>query len=92
MAPASRKFLQAVAKSGAAAVGLDIVLPDRSFDAIVPGYDRQLLAGILTARRTTPLVLALTVDPSGTTRPIYPAFVAAAGPGRDRLRVVARRQ
>jgi len=74
------KFLQAVAKSGAAAVGLDIVLPDRSFDAIVPGYDRQLLAGILTARRTTPLVLALTVDPSGATRPIYPAFVAAAGP------------
>jgi hypothetical protein len=42
-------------------VCLDIVLPDRRFDAIVPGYDRQLLAGILTARRTTPLVLALTV-------------------------------
>jgi len=74
------KFLQAVAKSGATAVGLDVVLPDRSFDVIVPGYDRQLLAGILTARRTTTLVLALTVDPSGTTRPIYPAFVAAAGP------------
>jgi len=74
------KFLEAVAKSGAAAVGLDIVLPDRSYDAIVPGYDRQLLAGMLIARRTTPLVLALTVDPSGATRRIYPAFVAAAGP------------
>jgi class 3 adenylate cyclase len=73
------KFLQAAAKSGAAAVGLDVILPDRSFDAIVPGYDRQLLAGLLTARRTVPLVLALTVDPSGTTRTIYPAFVAAAG-------------
>ena len=73
------KFLQAAAKSGAAAVGLDIILPDRSFDAVVPGYDRQLLAGILVARRTTPLVLALTVDPSGATRPIYPAFLAAAG-------------
>ena len=73
------KFLQAVAKSGAAVVGIDMILPDRSFDAIVPGYDRQLLAGLLTARRTTPLVLSLTVDPSGTTRPIYPAFVAAAG-------------
>jgi len=73
------KFLQAVAQSGAAVVGLDVILPDRSFDAIVPGYDRQLLVGLLTARRTTPLVLALTVDPSGTTRPIYPAFIAAAG-------------
>jgi len=74
------RFLQAVATSGAAAVGLDVVLPDRSFDAIVPGYDRQLLSGILIARRTTPLVLALTVDPTGETRPIYPAFLAAAGP------------
>ena len=73
------KFLEAMAQSGAAAVGLDIVLPDRSYDAIVPGYDGQLLAGMLIARRTTPLVLALTVDPAGTTRPIHPAFVAAAG-------------
>ena len=29
---------------------------------IAPGYDRQLLTGILIARRTTPVVLALTVD------------------------------
>jgi class 3 adenylate cyclase/CHASE2 domain-containing sensor protein len=73
------KFLQAAAGAGAAIVGLDIVLPDRSFEAIVPGYDRQLLAGILLARRSSPVVLALTVDPSGETRTIYPAFVAAAG-------------
>ena len=33
------KFLRAVASAGAAVTGLDIVLPDRSFDAIVPGYD-----------------------------------------------------
>jgi adenylate cyclase len=45
----------------------------------VPGYDRQLLTGILIARRTTPVVLALTVDRAGVTRPVYPAFVAAAG-------------
>jgi adenylate cyclase len=75
------KFLQAVAGASAAVVALDVVLPDRSFDAIVPGYDRELLVGILFARRTTPVVLALTVDPSGETRQIYPAFVAAAGPG-----------
>ena len=73
------KFLQATASAGAAAVGLDVVLPDRSYDGIVPGYDRKLLTGILIARRTTPIVLALTVDPAGKTRPVYPAFVAAAG-------------
>ena len=74
------KFLRAVAETGATAVGLDVVLPDRSFDAIVPGYDRQLLSGIVLARRAKPLVLALTVDPSGETRPVYPAILAAAGP------------
>ena len=73
------KFLQATAGGGAAAVGLDVVLPDRSYETTVPGYDRKLLTGILIARRTTPLVLALTVDRAGVTRPIYPAFVAAAG-------------
>ena len=73
------RFLQAAAGAGAAAIGLDIVLPDRSYEKIVPGYDRQLLTGILIARRTTPIVLALTVDRAGVTRPIYPAFVAAAG-------------
>jgi class 3 adenylate cyclase/CHASE2 domain-containing sensor protein len=74
------RFLQAVASAGASIVGLDVVLPDRSYEAIVPGYDRLLLTGILVARRTTPVVLALTVDRAGATRPIHPAFVTAAGP------------
>src|SRR5262249_50954364 len=73
------KFLQASAGAGAVAVGVDVVLPDRSFDGIVPGRDRELLAGIVSARRATPVVLALTVDPSGKTRPVHRAFVAAAG-------------
>ena len=73
------KFLQAAAAGDAAVVGLDVVLPDRSYEFIVPGADRQLLLGILTARRTTPVVFALTVDRAGVTRPIYPAFLTAAG-------------
>ncbi|MEO8304958.1 MAG: adenylate/guanylate cyclase domain-containing protein [Betaproteobacteria bacterium] len=73
------RFLQAAASGGAAAIGIDIVLPDRSYEDIVPGYDRKLLTGILVARRTSPIVLALTVDRAGVTRPIYPAFVTAAG-------------
>ena len=73
------RFLQAVASSGATVLGLDIVLPDRSFEAIVPGYDLQLLRGIVSARSAIPLVLSLTIDPSGETRPVYERFVFAAG-------------
>ncbi|MEO8187372.1 MAG: adenylate/guanylate cyclase domain-containing protein [Burkholderiaceae bacterium] len=73
------KFLQAAASGGAKGIGLDVVLPDRSYESIVPGYDRKLLTGILIAGRAAPIVLALTVDRAGVTRPIYPAFVAAAG-------------
>jgi adenylate cyclase len=73
------KFLLAMANSGATAVGLDIVLPDRSYEAIVPGYDLQLLRGIVTARSAMPLVLSLTIDPSGESRPVHERFVFAAG-------------
>jgi class 3 adenylate cyclase len=72
-------LLQAAAMGGAAAVGLDVVLPDRSYEFIAPGYDRQLLTGILLTRKTTPVVLALTVDQASVTRPIYPAYTTAAG-------------
>jgi len=73
------KFLRAASGGGARVIGLDVVLPDRSFDTIMPGNDRGLLAGILIAKRSSPLVLARTVEPSGVTREIYPAFVTAAG-------------
>jgi len=74
-------FLEAAAQGGATAIGVDVVLPDRSHDNIVPGLDRKLLTGIVTARRAAPLVLAVTVDGAGATRPIHPPFVTAAGDG-----------
>jgi adenylate cyclase len=77
--PHFSRFLHATAAGGAAAVGLDVVFPDRSYDAIVPGYDKQLLLGIVAARRAAPLMLARTVDPQGEARALYPLFVAAAG-------------
>ncbi|MDB5902542.1 MAG: adenylate/guanylate cyclase with Chase sensor [Betaproteobacteria bacterium] len=77
--PHFSRFLQASAAGGAAAVGLDVVFPDRSYDSIVPGYDRQLAIGIVSARRAAPLVIARTVDSSGEARAIHPLFVAAAG-------------
>ena len=73
------RVLGGVAVARPAVVGVDIILPDRSFNAIVPGYDRQLLAGIIEARRQAPVVFGLTIGPSGATRTIYPPFLSAAG-------------
>ncbi|MBI4988536.1 MAG: adenylate/guanylate cyclase domain-containing protein [Rhodocyclales bacterium] len=73
------KLVRGVARAKPAAIGVDIILPDRSFNAIVPGYDRQLLAGIIEARRNAPVVFGLTIGPTGATRNVYPPFLSAAG-------------
>jgi len=74
-------FLQAVALGEARVVGLDIVLPDRSFNEILAGYDESLMMGILKAKRVMPVVLALTLDSSGNPRPLYRKFELVAGKG-----------
>lgn len=71
--------LEALADSGVRAVAIDLVLPERSFDAIAPGYDARLLRGILAVRRVGAVVLARTVDEAGQPRAIYPSFLSAAG-------------
>lgn len=73
------QFLSGMALAGPRVLGLDIVLPDRSFDAIVPGHDRRLSEGLLAARRSIPLVLGVSVDDAGRPRRIYPPFAALAG-------------
>lgn len=77
--PQLGQFLSAMAIAQPKTVGLDVVLPERSFDHLVPQYDRQLLLGLLAAKRQTTLVLGLTVDPSGQQRKIYAPFVSVAG-------------
>lgn len=73
-------FLEAMAAARAKAVGVDIVLPDRSYSEVTPGYDQRLVAGLLAMRHTGILVLAITVDDTGRPRRIHPVFTAAAGP------------
>lgn len=74
-------LLEILAAHGARAVALDIVLPERSYDGIAPGYDLALIRGILAMRAVGPLVLARTVDDGGEERLIFAPFVSAAGPG-----------
>jgi adenylate cyclase len=75
------QFLGAMARAKPAVLGIDIVLPDRTSEAVFPGSDKLLMRGLLEARRSYPLVLALTIDPAGRPRAIHPPFVTLAGAG-----------
>jgi class 3 adenylate cyclase len=72
--------LEALATVRPRVIAVDVVLPDRSFDPVKPGLDRALLRGIVSARESGAIVLALQPDASGRLHPIHAPFVAAAGP------------
>jgi adenylate cyclase len=73
------RFFSAMALAKPAVLGVDIILPDRSYDSVLPGSDKKLLKGLLDARLSFPVVLGQTVDPSGKTRGLHPLFVKIAG-------------
>jgi class 3 adenylate cyclase len=83
------QFLGALASARPAVLGIDIVLPERSYEAVAPGYDVALLRGLIEARRAYPLVLAMTVDPAGKTRPVHLPFIKAAGDGASGFALMA---
>ena len=70
------KFLRAMALAGPDIVGVDVVLPTRSYDDLVPGLDGALMQGLLAARGGTRLVLGQTMDERGAPRPIHAPFAA----------------
>src|SRR5512140_1951021 len=51
-------LLNALALARPAAVGVDVALPERSYDSIVPGSDIAIMRGLLTLTRAAPLVYA----------------------------------
>lgn len=73
------KFLRAMAQAKPAVLGMDIVLPDRSYHFLVPEYDQSLLQGLMATKSNTPLFLAQTVDENGKFRSIFPPYVSVAG-------------
>jgi class 3 adenylate cyclase/CHASE2 domain-containing sensor protein len=73
------KFLRAMSVAKPSAVGLDVVLPDKSYQFLIPEYDRPLLEGLAALRGTVPLVLAQTPDQDGKLQPVFPPFVSLAG-------------
>jgi adenylate cyclase len=73
------RLLKGLARAKPAAVGLDIVLPARSFDFLIPQYDQPLLEGLAALRKIAPVVLAQTLDDRGNQRLIFQAYLSIAG-------------
>jgi adenylate cyclase len=73
------EILRGIAQAGPRAVGIDIELPERSYDFLRPGGDRELLSGMLALRAVAPVVIALGVEQSGRIKAIHSPFLAAAG-------------
>ncbi len=75
-------LVDAMVTAQPAVVGLDIVLPAKSYESVVPGIDRELMAPLLRARGQLNLVVAQTLDEQLQPRPIFPGFVALLGADR----------
>ncbi len=73
------RALTALAAAKPRAVGLDVVLPERSFDAFAPGSDAALAAGLIALKRVAPIIAGVTTHDDGTLRRVHPPLLAAAG-------------
>lgn len=73
------RLLNGLALAKPAVVGLDVALPARSFDFLIPQYDRPLLDGLTALHKVAPVVLAKSLDDRGNQRVIFPAYLAIAG-------------
>ncbi|MCU7834757.1 MAG: adenylate/guanylate cyclase domain-containing protein [gamma proteobacterium symbiont of Taylorina sp.] len=71
--------LKALTQAEPAVFGMDLSMPDRSFNPILPGQDQKLLSSMLMFKKTAPLVIGLTVNQDGSTRKIYPPYLSVAG-------------
>jgi len=79
--------LHAMARAKPAAVGVDVSLPERSFEFIARGLDIEMMRGLLDAKRATVLVYVQNVDSNGAVVPVQPNYRAVVGPdnfGLDR--------
>ncbi len=83
------RLLQAMAIAKPSVLGLDIVLPDRSYHFLIPNYDQPLVQGLAELRGAAqvPVVLAQPLDERGNLRAIFPPYLAVAG--KDALGSVA---
>ena len=71
--------LESISDAGACAIAIDLVLPVRSFDHLLPGSDAALLRGLSHATQRTAVVAVVDSDSEGRLRIPYAPFVAVIG-------------
>lgn len=59
------QLFEAIKRGKPAAVAVDIVLPPRSYDSIIPGLDLVLLNSLRNLKQQAPLTIAHTIDAEG---------------------------
>jgi len=74
------RALERIAATKPRAIGLDIALPERSYESFHPGLDKPLAQGLAAARSESLVVAALGIDPrTRAARPVHPPFLAILG-------------
>jgi CHASE2 domain-containing sensor protein len=82
--------LARIAAAKPRAIALDYPLPDRSYDAIRPGLDRALFAGLAAAAQNGPFVVSLNIDSrTRSARRIHTPFLAILGDARLGIALLA---
>ena len=82
--------LTKIASAKPRAIGLDVTLPERSFDSIRPGLDLALAKGLAAARSVPTFVVALAVDGQGEAKSIHTPFLAVVDDQRMGLALFGR--
>ncbi len=75
--PYLANFLQAMKVAKPTVVGLDIVLPERSYQFMPPRYEDGFVQALKELGAQTPVILARKLSPEGTLRPINEPLVKA---------------
>jgi adenylate cyclase len=73
------ELLTAIASGGPRLIALDIVLPERSYDELLPGLSIELVRGLIAAKRAGRLAMGVRIDSLGRPQPIDGILLAAAG-------------
>jgi len=73
------KFLRAMAIARPSVLGIDIALPEHSYQFLIPQYDLPLLGGLAEVRAKVPIFIAQPLDQNGDPRPIFAPYISLAG-------------
>jgi adenylate cyclase len=85
------RALTRIAAAKPRAIGFDLPLPERSYDALHAGLDRALFAGLANAVEGGPFVTVLSIDPrTRSAKRIHTPFLALLGESRLGIGLLAR--